>query len=308
MADRDDAPKRDDNDALLREVSDDLNEERLLGWLRERAPILLGGAGAILIAVAGFQFQNGLKTRAEREAGEAYSAALASFEADGEAEGRSPGRAALEAQAETGREGYAHLAALRLAAAAVDRGDIDEARTRFAAVAADAPTRRMRNFARLRLAYLSLDENPSAAALVVSELEGDPGAFLPFVREVQAFVALKTGRTNEAQLQFEGIAADLSAPQSMRARAEEYAAFARSSQAIAEQSSRFEASDLTGALGLGGAGVLENAAAEAEAAADIDDVAPEDEPPAEDPAESAASPSAPAEDDQDAAEDGEGVQ
>ena len=286
MADRDNAPKRDDNDSLLKEVSDDLNEERLMTRLRKWGPGLLIGAGAVLIAVSGMQVMNHMRKSANAAAGAEFAEAIAAFNEDENAGGRAAGRAALEAQAREGRGGYRHLAALRLAAAAANNGDYENARQYFSAVATDAPTRRLRNFARIRLAYLALDENPEAVSFLLSEIEGEPGAYGPFVRELQAFAALRAGRLPEAQRVFEAISLDLSAPQPLRSRAEEFAAFARSSQLAAKQASNFENADLAGALGLNAANSAPPLLAAPQDGAG--EAATEETPPAEDASEAPA--------------------
>jgi len=239
-APKDDERRPDENASLLREVDDDLAEERLFGLIRRYGPAALIAAGVAVVGVAIFQFQAASSERAAQSAGAAYLDALERYAEDDPAP--------LRTIADERSGAYGALAALRLAAASAEEGDVAAARERYDDVVASAPTRRLRNYARVRLGYLLVDSDPDAARFIVGEIEGEAGAFAPFLREIEGLAALRQERWAPARDIFEALAADLASPPALSARAEQFAAFARSSRVAPEQA--FQPADLEQALGL----------------------------------------------------------
>jgi hypothetical protein len=121
----------DKNDTLFREVHEELRRERLEKlWDRYGIYIVLAAA-LLVLGVAGYQYTQSRNLAAARAAGASYEEALR-LAAEGKAEEAAKVFSAL---VESGPQGYATLARLQLAGAAVEAG-----RTADAVAIYDAPT------------------------------------------------------------------------------------------------------------------------------------------------------------------------
>jgi hypothetical protein len=131
----------------------------------------------------------------------------------------------LLAFAEEDDTGYAVLATMRAAAALGAEGDLEAARDLYTEVFEDRTLSvPLRDFARLRAAYLLFDNRPEAAADIAAGVESE--AFSAHADELASAAALRGGDYLAAKTGFAALAELESAPQSVRARAATYAAVA----------------------------------------------------------------------------------
>lgn len=205
----------DEEDVLLREVDEDLSRDKTFERLEQLRIPLIGGAIAIVAGVTGWQVMDGRQEQAASAAASAY--APLSFAAEGDV---TP--ADLSAYAAEFDGGYATLASLRAAAALGVQGDLEGARDLYQAIYDDpASSVSLRDYARIRTAYLLFDRRTDEAADLASLVETT--AFRPFAEEIVATAALTNGQYAAALAGFKSLANSPTAPQTISARASAYA-------------------------------------------------------------------------------------
>ncbi|MEM9810772.1 MAG: hypothetical protein AAF788_06055 [Pseudomonadota bacterium] len=207
-----------EEDVLLREVDDDLARDQTFERLRKyRVPAGIGAA-LVLTLVAGYQIITGQRDAAATEAAKAY--ADLSFTATDVV---TPEVLTGFAGAETG--GFGVLASLRAAAQLAERGERAAALDLYAAIYDDkALSAPMRDFARLRAAYVAFDSDASLAASLASGVETE--AFRPHAEEISAGAALAQGQYAAAKAGFEALAMSLPDQSGLKTRAHSFAALA----------------------------------------------------------------------------------
>lgn len=258
-------------DSVLKEVDQELAEERQWSLFREYGPAIIGASAALVIGVGVYQGWTAAQTRAAGEKAEAYVAAT-----DLLAQSPQEGRAELDALATEGG-GYAVLAQFRRAAALASDGDRDAAVSAFQSIyeGRDAP-KALRNLARVRAAYLSLIDGREAALAHLGALESEGGPFAPYAKEIAGVGALKAEDYESALSIFRTLADDPTTSESLRIRAEEYAALAVSGKAGVNLAGRFELDDIVGAVGDEADPAVGDEAAEDAAAPPVAQDAPSD--------------------------------
>ncbi|MEM1397308.1 MAG: hypothetical protein AAGH38_07670, partial [Pseudomonadota bacterium] len=114
------------------------------------------------------------------------------------------------------------------AAEASALGNSDEAKAAYDKIVNDgALPKRIKDLARVRSAYLALDDGRDAVIAAVGDLEAEDSALGFYAREALAFAALKDGDYQTAASLFDAASIALTAPRSVRSRAEQFAAMAR---------------------------------------------------------------------------------
>ncbi|MEM9170655.1 MAG: tetratricopeptide repeat protein [Pseudomonadota bacterium] len=232
------------DERAFREVDQELAEDRQMAFLRRYGPGLIGVAAAVVVAVAAQQIYAGRQLqRAEDNAVALREAALAGLDDPAGAQ------AAYEAFEEDAAPGYRVLSVLRRAGLAADAGDRDYAAELYRSVAAaKASPPRVRDFARLRAAYFSLDAGRDAVLADLGELVDDKTAIGAHAREIAAFAAFQAGDYQTAQTIFERAVIDFDAPASVRQRAEEMQALASAARKGVDVSTAVSLDDLQGVL------------------------------------------------------------
>lgn len=250
------------DESILREVDQELAEDDLQQKLRKFGPALIGAGAAIVLGVAGWQFWNA------REEATAKAQALEFNDAvELLAEDQDGGRGALSAVGEAGG-GYGVLARLQEAASYARGGERLRAVETYRLVYNDRSAQaRVRDYARLRAAYLSLTDGRDAVLSDLGDLTESGGAFSTYAKEVSALAALGEGDYETAQSMFRELTLDLTAPAPLRTRAEDFAALAATGKAGVNISGEARVDDLIRAIGDG----------EIEAAEDIVDTTVEED-------------------------------
>ena len=207
------------DDPILREVDQALAEDKTATEFKKNLPILLGAAFVAIAGVGGYQVWQSNRMAAAEKASVAYEEAVKVGEGD-EAERQ------FEALA-SGEGGYATIAKMRLAGEHASHGETGKALTLFREVySSKGGSKRVKDLARIRAAYLAAGEGRDAVIKDVGPLESDTSALGHYAREILGLAALKAGDFQTAETMFLKAAASLDAPEPLRARAKEFAALA----------------------------------------------------------------------------------
>jgi hypothetical protein len=207
-------------DALFREVDDDLRHEQMTRLWKAYGGWLVGAAVLVVAVVAGYQGWQAWQANLRRAEARAFEQATADAAA-------APGQAAeaLAAMAADARTGYRALARLDQAALLAEAGRPAEAMAVWRAVADDTGADPVaRDLARILWALTALDvpsTDPAEATSTVADLAAPGSPFQASALEVQALAALQTGDVDGARRMFQDIGALTSAPRGPRDRAAE---------------------------------------------------------------------------------------
>jgi len=206
------------DDAVLREVDQALAEERQVEGLRRHLPILIGAAALVVGGVGFWQFNEARTTRLAAADGAAYRAATTEGAGD---------PAALEELRKSATPGYRALARMQLAARHSAAGENDKALELYRAVYSEkGATARVKDIARLRAAYISVDQGRDAALADLGALAEAQTPLGAYARELSGLAAIKAGDYQTAEQTFRALAASADAPAPVKNRAGEFAALA----------------------------------------------------------------------------------
>lgn len=232
------------DDSVIREVEQELAAERQQAFLRKYGAVVIAGAVAIVGGVAGWQVWTGQQSSRAAAAAVEFNAVLDILD-----ESPLDGRQALAEFASKAPTGYAVLADLRRAGSLVASGDRDGALVAYRAVYADsrAPTA-VRDLARLRAGYLSISEGRQAVSADLGALIEQGTVFGAYAREIAGLAALEAGAYADARAMFARAATDAAAPETVRQRAEDFAALAAAGAAGVNIKGQARVDDLLRAL------------------------------------------------------------
>lgn len=205
-------------DVLLREVDEEVAQDKQLAAFRKYGPYLAALAVLLLAAVAFWQVREAQAQAAREEASTAYEFALGEDATAG---------ALFDFAGTVPAEGYRALALMRGAGTAARAGDRVAAINAYARVYDDEslPTP-LRDLARVRAGYLALDDGGTAADGIVAGVASE--AFQPYAREIAGLSALARGEYDSAVATFEAGAGETGPAAS---RASNFLALARSGAA-----------------------------------------------------------------------------
>lgn len=211
---------------IFDELANDLRVEqarRIALRLAIPAAVLAALAGA---GVIGWQVWRGNQAQAFTVAATAYAAAARDAGGLTTAEAApTPARAAAQAEfdrlAASGPPGYRTLARLRAAALRASTGDLTGAIAGWDALANDqAADPTLRDLARLLAAQHGVDAGePSVVEARLQPLLQPGNPWRPLAQEVQALLALRTGRTDDAKALLRTLQAGQASPPGVRNRA-----------------------------------------------------------------------------------------
>jgi hypothetical protein len=206
------------NDSFIREVNEELRQDKLKAVWTRYGLLIAGVVVAILVGTAAWVGWTSWNEQRANRSGDAFSQALDLAEAGRNDEALEALRA-LEAD---GYGSYPVLARMRQATVMSDAGDFDGAVAAFDSVAADtAIPQSIRDMARLRAALVLVDHGTAAqVAERTQPLIDDANAMRHSAREAMGLAAWKEGDTATATQMFERITADGQAPANLRQRAE----------------------------------------------------------------------------------------
>jgi hypothetical protein len=207
----------DGKDAVFREVDEELRREQMAKIWQQYGTYILGVAALIVVAVGGWKWLEARRISQIETASLNYDAAN-QLSTDGKAD---EAQAALAAIAKSGPDGYATLAKLRLASAAVTAGKTDEAVAAYEALAANrSGDPILTDFAKLQIASLKLDKadwTETQNRLIALTDNANPWRYA--ARELMGLAAFKAGRFDDARKFLETLIADRKAPAAIVERA-----------------------------------------------------------------------------------------
>ncbi|MEZ5891659.1 MAG: tetratricopeptide repeat protein [Parvularculaceae bacterium] len=232
-----------EDSALLREVDQELAEERQWRMFRQYGPAVLAGAAAIVIGVAAWQAWSHIKTQKSEKEAIAYAEAMKSVETDPTA-----GRTALsEVAAEN--TGYAVLARLQLAASYAKGGERLKALEIYREIIKGDAPKRVRQLAQLRAAHLALPDGRDVVLADLGDLVTEQGRYGFYAREVEALASLYAKDYEASLSTFRELSIATDAPEGVRRRAEEFAALASAGKAGVNITGELRVEDLLKAVG-----------------------------------------------------------
>jgi hypothetical protein len=206
-------------DTLIREVDEELRRDRLRKAWRQFGPWVIGGAVAVVLAVAVYEgWTWWQKSQAAKSSDQFYQATTLAAGSDAAA-----AQKALEQVIAQGSGGYPMLAQFREAALLAQQGKTDDAVKIYDTLASSLDNTHLRALALLQAGYALVDKGDVAA--VQQRVGGliSPGEPLRnAAREALGLAQYKAGKLDDAMATFQAIMSDPLADQSVQARVQIY--------------------------------------------------------------------------------------
>lgn len=202
----------DNNDALFREVEEELRREQFQKLWERYGTYIIAAAALIVVSVGGVKYWESHKLSRSQSVGAEYEAALA-LAASGK---KDEAAKAFEQIAENGTAGYATLAELELAGADLKAGNRKEAQAVFDKIASQGSADSiLTDFAKLQAAALRLGEADYADMKArLTPLMSDDSSWRYIARELLGTAAVKAGKLEEARTTLAPLLVDPQVPQS----------------------------------------------------------------------------------------------
>lgn len=205
------------SDEFIREVDEEVRQERAQDLWHRYGRYVLGAAVAIVLATAAGVFWQNYQQQQRTVDSHAFIEAVTLA-------GQDEPQSALDrlsALAAEGTPGYALLARLREAGVLAQTGDTEAAVIVYRAIADDGDASPLyRDYARLMAVLHEVDSiEPEEAETQLATLLAGDNAWRFSARELVALAALRAGSNDKARELLEANAQDADAPQGIRARA-----------------------------------------------------------------------------------------
>ncbi|MBU3078702.1 tetratricopeptide repeat protein [Sphingomonas quercus] len=207
------------NQAFVREVDDELRRDRTEQFFRRYGMLVIVAVGVFLAATGGWLWWQNQRQAAAGQQAEALDRALADVAGGPATEAR--GRAALDDLAKSSKDGYAVLARLTLAAAAMQKDDTKTAARIWSEIAADESVAQpFRDLALIRQTTAEFDTLPLGTVKARMQGLAVPGnPWFGSAGELVAVAMLKAGDRAGAAKLYDQLAKDERVPQTVRSRA-----------------------------------------------------------------------------------------
>ncbi|WNK01517.1 tetratricopeptide repeat protein [Thalassospiraceae bacterium LMO-JJ14] len=210
-----------EDDALIREIDDELRQEQAHKLWQAYGKYVIGVAVAVVVVVAGYQGWRAYDRSVRQESTDRLIGA-ATLAQEGQTE------SAIDSLAKLEKDGLGKievLVKLRHAALIAKSGDAQKAADLYAGIAADNNVASsFRDLATILGAVQMLDISKDNAQAVIDKLQPLTSAnndWRNSAREVSAIAALSIGQTDKAREWLEANALDPKAPGGVRSRAQE---------------------------------------------------------------------------------------
>jgi len=210
----------DEQDALLREIDDELKQENLQQIWKKYGTLIVAGSVALVAGIAGFKGWQAYDLNQRTAQGERFAAAQKLIGAGKNEDALG----AFGAISKDSTAGYAMLARFQLAALAATDGDMTGAIDGYRVIADDTALSTIyRELAVIQGALVELDSKAGAGPLTeraAGLVDGNsPWRFS--AKEITALAALKNGDKKTARMRYDELAKEAAAPQGLRSRAGE---------------------------------------------------------------------------------------
>lgn len=196
----------DDGDTLLREVEEELRRERMEKFWQRYSGLILGGAAAVVLGVAGYKYLESSRMNAAEAAGKQFDAAVTLADQAKTDDAIK----AFQDIAANGPRGYASLAKLHIAGAHAKAGKTADAVAAYESLANDAGADQLlKNFAQLQAASLRMPEADfTEMQNRLNSLTGELSPYKVTASEMLGFAAFKAGKYEEARKLLEPLLID----------------------------------------------------------------------------------------------------
>lgn len=209
---------------IFDEVDEELRADRAEALFKRYLPHLLAGATLVVAATAGWQGWQWWQARQDQAAAAAFITTMRGADAlpaDAAAPARIEAAEKFQQLAAAAPAGYRALARLRAAGLRMQAGDPSGALTLLGEVSADSDVDPLlRDYATLLWVQNQIDRGDAAmlqARLAPLAVATNPWHSL--AAEAGALIELRAGRTEQARIALKALAADATAPDGVRARA-----------------------------------------------------------------------------------------
>lgn len=203
-------------DALFREVDDDLRHEQINKLWKAYGSLIVAAAVAVVLVVAGYQGWQAWQKSVRAEEARSYEQAVALIASGGDAQ------TALAAVGNTASTGYRDLARLQQAAQLSKQGKGADAVALYQALYNDAKTDKVfADLARILAVQHGMDlpgADVKALESVLAPLQDPANPFRHMAAETSALLALQDNRTDDAKTRLQTLYADRTTPQGVRIR------------------------------------------------------------------------------------------
>jgi len=193
------------SDTLIREVDEELRRDRMRKLWRQTGPWIIGGAVAVVLAVAGYEgWTWWQKTQAARSSDQFYAATRIADGTD-----LAAAKKALDGVIAQGSGGYPMLAQFREAALLSQNGKIDEAVAAYDGLSTSLADTHLRELALVLAGNLLIDKGDVAAVEQrVGGLITPASPMRNAAREVMGLVQYKAGKLDDSIKSFQAILTD----------------------------------------------------------------------------------------------------
>ncbi len=203
-------------DSFIREVEEELRNERLQNFWKKYGAIVIAVAVGVVLLTGGYRAYEWYTAKQAADAGDRFLNAIDLADQGKKDEALT---ALKEFQGET-TGAYKTLARLRLAAELGEKGDVAEAVETYDAIAADGTAdMNFRSIARIRSGLLLVDTGSvTEVEARVGSLTGPGGAYRSMALEALGLSYFKAGDLEKAASQFQDIVKDEQATDAIKRR------------------------------------------------------------------------------------------
>lgn len=209
-----------ENEALLREIDEELRQDKALQIWQSYSKVLIAAAVVIVSSVAGYKFWSSQELQAREAAGTQFTEANQKASANESEDALK----AFQTLADEGG-GYGLLASFQAATLLHQQGDIDGATAVYRGIESDTSHEKIyRDLAILLEANMMLDNDGADLAAQkerLAPLEQTDNPLRFSAREAAALIALKQGDKAAAIEVYKALAEDAVTPDRLRGRAQE---------------------------------------------------------------------------------------
>ena len=207
-----------EHDPLLREIDEELKQERLFKLWKNYGYYAIAGAAAFVIGIAAIKGWQSYSLKIRMEQGEIFAAAQESAIK----KHSDDALVALQTLARDASQGYAMLARFRTAALMGEKGDTSAAVNIFSSLANDDSIDQVYQELAVVLGALQELNNTEGSSKLIERaksLAQSEGVWRHNAREIEALAALANGKNTVANGIFKELSNTAGIPQGIRARA-----------------------------------------------------------------------------------------
>ena len=203
------------SEEFIKEVDEDLKEEKRVQLWKKLLPYVLGFSLGIILITSGFVFWQNYTTNTNQTLGDDYTAAVdLANEKDIDA-----ALLALERIVDKGSDGYVTIAKMKKASLLIETGNTEEGLSIYLDLEKNAVDQSFRDIATILYVLNSMDVIKSEVLLKkVKPLENSK-VWQSSALELKAFILLKDGQKKSAREAFQSILNLKSSPSSLSTRA-----------------------------------------------------------------------------------------